>query len=422
MLRKLVPRSTYARNVITLMTGTAFAQALPIAVSPILTRLYTPEEFGLAALYLSCVAVMSLIATGRYELAITLPASDEDAAHIVTFTIQLSVLISSLLYLPIFFFDTTIAQWLGNSALAPWLYLLPISVLTTSSFNIFQYWCNRKSQYRMMSNNRMQNAVFSTALNIALGLAKIPGSMILGPAMGQALAAILIGRKGWIQNKNLLSGITRQAEKSMAKRYIDHPKYLAPAQLLGTVAVQIPVFMIGSVYSLGVLGFFSMAYRMVTLPSGLIAGAIGDVYRQRISVAYAECGEFRSIFVSTLRKTTLLALPPFVVIYFIAPILFEWVFGAAWRVAGEYAQILVVAAFFQFVFTPIDKGSVVVGATRYILAWHVTRLMLFMLLFYISKNYELEIKNALWIFVFSNSFLYFVEGFFGYWLAGKNAR
>ena len=87
----------------------------------------------------------------------------------------------------------------------------------------------------------MQNAVFSTALNIALGLAKIPGSMILGPAMGQALAAILIGRKGWIQNKNLLSGITRQVEKSMAKRYIDHPKYLAPAQLLGTVAVQIHV-------------------------------------------------------------------------------------------------------------------------------------------------------------------------------------
>ena len=208
----------------------------------------------------------------------------------------------------------------------------------------------------------------------------------------------------------------------MAKRYIDHPKYLAPAQLLGTVAVQLPVFMIGSVYSLGVLGFFSMAYRMVTLPSGLIAGAIGDVYRQRISAAYAECGEFRSIFVSTLRKTTLLALPPFVVIYFIAPILFEWVFGAAWRVAGEYAQILVVAAFFQFVFTPIDKGSVVVGATRYILAWHVARLILFMLLFYISKNYELEIKNALWIFVFSNSFLYFIEGFFGYWLAGKNAR
>lgn len=422
MLSKLRPKSSYARNVITLMTGTGLAQAIPIAISPILTRLYSPEEFGLAALYMSCVAVMSLIATGRYELAVTLPATDEEAAHVVTFTLKLSVLISILLYLPIFLFGSTLAQWLGNPSLTLWFYLLPVSVLATTSFNVFQFWCNRKSQYRTMSTNRVQNAAFGSTFNIALGIVKTPGGMILGPAVGQVLAAIFIARRVWAQNKTLLSTTTKRGEETMARRYADHPKHIAPAQLLGTIALQIPLFMVGSVYSFAVLGFFSMAHRMVTLPASLIAGAIGDVYRQRISAAYAERGEFRSIFVSTLKKTTFLALPSFAIVYFIAPMLFEWIFGTAWRAAGQYAQILVVAAFFQFIFAPIDKGAVVVGATRYILAWHFTRLLLFLLLFYVANNSNVEIEYVLWLFVFINSFLYFIEGFVGYWLAGKSAK
>ena len=405
--------------VATLLAGTAFAQALPIAISPVLTRLYSPEDFGLAALYMSCLAVMSLVATGRYELAITLPATDQEAAHVVTFTLKLSVLISILLYFPIFLFGSTLAQGLGNPSLTHWFYLLPVSVLATNSFNVFQYWCNRKSQYRTMSTNRIQNAAFSSAFNLVFGIGKIPGGMIIGPTIGQALAAIFIGRSVWVQNKSLLSFSNKQGEKEVARRYADHPKHIAPAQLLGVIAVQIPVFMIGSVYSLAVLGFFSMAYRMVNLPSSLIANAIGDVYRQRISTAYAEQGEFRSIFVSTLKKTTLIALPPFIVVYLITPILFEWYFGAAWREAGEYAQILVVAAFFQFIFTPIDKGAVVVGATRYILAWHIARLLSFIGLFYASKNFNVEIEKVLWFFVCINSFLYFLDGLAMYKFAKK---
>jgi len=421
MLSKLSPKSNYARNVITLMTGTGLAQAIPIAISPILTRLYSPEEFGLAALYMSCVAVMSLIATGRYELAVTLPATDEEAANVVTFTLKLSALISILLYLPIFLFGSTVAQWLGNPSLTPWFYLLPVSVLTTTSFNVFQYWCNRQSQYRTMSVNRVQNAAFSSIFNVALGIGKTPGGMILGPAIGQAMAAVLIGRSVWSENYALLGGTSKQGELAAANRYVNHPKHIAPAQLLGTVALQIPVLMVGSVYSLAVLGFFSMAYRMVTLPSSLIAGAIGDVYRQRISAAYSEHGEFRSIFVDTLQKTTLLALPPFAIIYFISPILFEFVFGTTWRMAGEYAQILAVAAFFQFIFTPVDKGAVVVGASRYILAWHVARLLSFVFIFYAAKYLSIRIESALWLFVLINSILYSLDGLVAYKLT-KNEK
>ena len=401
------------------MTGTALAQALPIAISPILTRLYSPAEFGLAALYLSCMAVLTLIATGRYELAITLPVTDEEAALIVTFTLKLAFFISVLLYFPIIFFGDILATWLGNADLKPWFYLLPVSVLTTAGFNILQYWCNRKSLYRTMSTNRVQNSFLSSLFNVVLGLSKTPGGMILGPALGQALAAGIIGRKVWKENHSLLSATSMKGEQTMAMRYIDHPKHIAPAQLLGTIAIQIPIFMIGSVYSLAVLGFFSLAYRMVTLPTSLVASAIGDVYRQKSAEAYNNQGDFYLIYVKTLRRTIQLAIPPFIAAYFLAPTIFEWVYGLEWRIAGVYAQILVVGAFFQFIFTPVQAGAVLVGATRYILFWQSTRLLLMLCLYYFLSNSNTNIIFALWCFVIINTFLYILDIYMEYKFSKK---
>lgn len=413
-IANLLSKNSTARHVSILASGTFIAQAIPIAISPILTRLYAPEEFGLAALYLACVSILAVIATARYEMAITLLQVDQDAAYLVTFTLKLCAAVSGLLYVPIFFFGETMAARLGNPELAPWLYLLPVSVLAAGAFSVFQFWCNRTSQYRRMSLNRIQNSSLTALFNTGLGLTHFHGGLILGGTIGQLSAAAIVGRNVLIERKEQFQNHKLTEQLAIAKRYASHPKHIAPAQLIGVVAQQIPIFMISNLFALSVAGFFSMAYRLVSLPSGLIASAIGDVYRQKISVAYNHRGEFKQEFITTLQKTSLIASPPFAVLYFVAPDLFEFVFGEAWRVAGEYAQILVVASFFQFIFTPIDKGAVVVGATRYILAWHTARLLSFAALLLIAKISGMSISSVLWGFVAVNVLLYILDGLIEY--------
>lgn len=415
-------RSTFARHVTVLASGTALAQAIPIAITPVLTRLYAPSEFGLLALYMSCVAVGSVIATARYELAITLPASDEDAAHVVSMTLKLCGMISVLLYLPVVLGGDKIAQMLGNPELASWFYLLPISVLATGVFNVFQYWCNRTSQYRRMSANRIQNAGFVALISVALGLGRVNGGMILGGMSGQILSSFIIWRGVMQRNRELFAALGMRREIMLAKYYINHPKHVAPAQLLGVVAQQVPIFLISSHYSMATVGFFSMAYKLVSLPSGLIANAIGDVYRQKISVAYNERGEFREIFVKTLTRTVLLAAPPYLIVYLSSPFLFQLLFGESWRVAGEYAQILVLASFFQFVFTPVDKGALIVGATKYIFVWHMLRLLALVVLLVLTAHLSLSVEAVLWFFVSINISLYLLDGVMEFkYAAGKHA-
>ncbi len=102
MFQKLKPKSEFTRHVLTLMTATAVAQAIPIAISPILTRIYTPEDFGL---YMSIAGTFAAVASARYESAIILPKKDEDALNIVFLSIGIALFLSTIVFIIIYIFN-----------------------------------------------------------------------------------------------------------------------------------------------------------------------------------------------------------------------------------------------------------------------------------------------------------------------------
>ena len=92
-ISSLIPKEEFSKNVLTLVSGTAIAQIIPIAISPVLTRIYTPEEFGIYAIFTSIVIIFSVISNGRYELAIVLPEKDEDAINIFALGLIINVVL-----------------------------------------------------------------------------------------------------------------------------------------------------------------------------------------------------------------------------------------------------------------------------------------------------------------------------------------
>ena len=106
MLKRFKPKSEFNRNILTLMTGTTIAQAIPIAISPILTRIYTPEDFGIFAIFLAITIIIGSIANGRYELAIMIPKKDEDAINIFALGFIITTSISLLLLVLVLIFQT----------------------------------------------------------------------------------------------------------------------------------------------------------------------------------------------------------------------------------------------------------------------------------------------------------------------------
>ena len=421
MLKKFIPKSSYARNVITLMTGTAFAQALPIAVSPILTRLYTPADFGVFAMYMAIASILGVLVTGRYELAILIPKQDRDAIHIAALSAGLSVVLSGLLLLVVMVFNQAIAQLLGSPELSAWLYWVPASTLLSGIYQSLNYWSNRKSQYKRLAISRTAQSGSASLAQLGAGYVGAGAAGLVGGQLaGQVLSTAVLTRLICQEDKALIQTIQKNRIIALAKKYLNFPKYLIVAHGFNTASSQMPVMLLGALFNSATAGFYTLTQRVMGAPMSLVAGALGDVFRQEASYAYAHHGNCKAIYTKTLKRLLLIAVIPFLVFFFIAPPLFSFVFGAGWRIAGEYAQILTPMFFLKFVTSPISQVAVIAGQQKIDLWWQIALFGLVAATFIIG-NLLANPTHTLILFAVVYSLMYLIAGFINFKISGEKS-
>lgn len=419
-MRRLIPQSAYARSVLTLMTGTGLAQAIPIAVSPILTRLYSPEEFGMFALYMAVAMIVSVPVTGRYELAILLPRKEADALHIAALAIIISIAVSAVLMVVVFFFAHTIAKQLGDAALAAWLYWVPASTLLLGVYQSLNYLSNRKAQYKRLAISRTVQSGSAALAQLGVGYAGGGAAGLVGGQIaGQVLATGVLARLIWREDHGLIRTLRFPRMLALARKYINFPKYLIFAHGFNTASGQMPVLLLGGVFTSATVGFFSLTQRVIAAPMSLVANALGDVFRQEASQAYIQQGNCKTIYQVTFKRLFLISIIPFVAFFFLAPGLFAWIFGEKWRVAGEYAQILTPMAFMQFITSPLSSMFMIAEKQSLDLMWQIFLFLLVIASFFVGSILASDI-SALGLFSAAYCVAYAINGYMTYSFA-KNA-
>lgn len=414
MIKRFLPKSAYAKNVLTLMTGTSLAQAIPIAISPILTRIYTPEEFGVFALYMAIASILTVLVTGRYEMAILLPKKDRDAMSLVALSIALSFFISIILLIIVTAFNSQLVAIIGVPELSIWLYWVPASTFLMGVYQSLSYWSNRKSHYRRLAISRVVQSSGTGAAQLAGAFNNIGASgLVGGQLIGQTLSTAVLGSLIYKEDKEYISKIKKIRILALARKYINFPKFLIIAHGFNTASGQMPTFLLSSLFNTAAAGFFMLTQRVMGAPMTLIASALGDVFRQEASYAYVNTGSCKDIYIRTFKKLLIISILPSVVFFFIAPDLFAIVFGEQWRVAGDYAQILTPMYFFKFITTPVSQVTIFAGKQKIDLLWQVV--LFFMTIFSIYMGaYFSDIKLAFFLFSFLYSFMYIVSGYINF--------
>lgn len=347
-------KNDFLRNVLTLMTGTTLAQAIPIAAMPLLTRLYTPEDFGVLALYMSLAGMISVIITARYEVAVMLPERDEDAASLVTLSVCIASAISLVLLVVVSLFNDDIQALLNNKAIGPWLYLLPITVFVTGMWQALNYWNNRSKKFKRLAVSRVTQGGGMTLAQLALtGLST--GGLVLGYLVGQVGGLMVFLTKTWREDRAVLSRVSLATMLENARRYSKFPKYSTFGALLDNAAVQMPVLMLSKFYDTHIVGVFSLTFRALNLPMSLIATSFSQVLFQRFVVLQRENPARLAPFVLKLFFGLLGLMVPLVAfVWVVGPDLFALVFGETWRQAGEYATVLIFAVAIRFAVSPLS--------------------------------------------------------------------
>lgn len=350
----------FFRSVLTLMTGTAIAQAIVLAVSPVLTRLFTPENFGLFALYFSISQLISVFLTARYEYAILLPEKDEDALNIVALCLAITILVSLLTAVFILPFRNLIGDLVKNEQLSPFLWFMPLTVLFIGFYSTINLWFNRKSKFRNISIGKIIRSSFSSFFSIGFGLTVFKAAgLIISDTIGQMTAAIYVFSRFSKDEKNNLSHISISSMKKQAKRYIHFPRYSILSGFLEKGSGQVPIILLTAFFSSSVTGFFSWSQRVIAAPEGLISGSIGDVFRQQASLEFQQNGNCRKTFLKLFKMLVTISFIPFVILAFYAPDIFAFIFGEEWRMAGNYSQIMTVMFFLSFVTSPLSNMFII---------------------------------------------------------------
>lgn len=415
IFRRFLPRTSFAKNVMTLMTGTGLAQMLPIALSPVLTRLYTPQEFGVFALYGSICAILAVLVTGKYELAIIVPRHDGEAINLVAVTIVSSMVISLILLGVVVAWDGPIAGFLGHPEVQSWLYLIPFATLILGCYYALNFWANRRSRYKNMAISRVVQSGAGSAMQLAAGVSRVGLlGLILGQLLGQLASTLYLAISLPRDERNLFRRVTFKRMKCVARRYIGYPKFMMPGQAMSVGANEMPLLMLTVFFGAGVAGLYSLAQRIMAAPLSLVANAIGDVYRQQAADQYASNGECRDVFIGSLKRLVMFAFLPMLPVLFFGPWLFAFVFGDAWRTAGEIASLLSILVFFQTLSSPLSSTVLLPGWLRLDSVWQFARLCTAALVFYISDYAGVSYSVAIGAHVGAFSCLYLLHSYFQY--------
>ena len=387
-----VLKSEFAKNVITLITGTAIAQAIPIAISPILTRIYSPEDFGTLALYLSITSIIAIVVTGRYELAINLPSKDEDAIQILWLSCILTIIVSTIILVIVLFFNENISNLLQNNRIGDWLYFVPLTILFSGIYQSFNYWHNRKKKYAVLSKSRVIQTLNTSVVNLGAGVINKGGvgGLVFGNLIGQFLSSLYMVYVFFKSDRSKIE-IKKQQIKILAKRYIDFPKYDVMASFFNISANQITHIFFNTFFGAITSGYFFLTQKIFTMPITLIAGAIQDVFKMEVIELHLKNGNTRSLYLKTLKRLVLLSVLPTILIYLFSIDLFAFVFGEEWKPAGEFVQIMTPIFFLRFISFPL---SYMVYAVEKQIYNTITQCLLFLAIiisFFIGKEYSATI-------------------------------
>ena len=322
------------------MTGTTIAQAIPIAISPILTRIYTPEDFGVLALFLAITGVFSVVASGRYELALMLPREEEDAINVFVLGMTIILFLTGFLFLVVLLFHSYLVDILGNEEIEFWLYFVPVAFFFLGLFNLLSYYNNRQKNYKDIANATIVKSVVLAIVQLSVGFFKAGASGLISGQIVSSLFANLQLFKNIVKDKELLSKISKVKMIALAKRYKDFPKYQAPHVMLNTFSSYLPVYMFTPFFGLGVVGLYALSTRIVFTPMMILAGASAKVYNQKVTQLYNEDVDAYGFTVRLLKSLLKKIIVPFLIIIIFAPDIFAFIFGNEWREAGVYTQIL----------------------------------------------------------------------------------
>ena len=331
-------QSSGVRNFTKLLSANVVAQVIGLLVYPILTRLFSPDDFGLLNLFMSIGGVLVVLSTAEYYYAIVLPKYDRDANNVLGAGLLWLLAVTALVAISALF-SGPISALFNAPKLASFYWLMPLYVLAIGAWNLLNYWYIRQRKYSSISRYQVSQNLFSAGGKLAFGYGGVmSGGMIYAVVIAPLLSlftSLLRYRKQLSQS---LRQITWTDVRQQTIEYRNFPCFVLPKSLINMLAGQMPVLLLTPFFGSKAVGFLSLALLLGYTPIGTVTRAIYQVMYQSTMNRVHHSLPIGDIFRKFIIFTSALVLPVFAVLWFVLPDLTAWLLGAQWHLSGLYLR------------------------------------------------------------------------------------
>jgi len=325
------------------MSGTAVAQGIGFAMTPVISRLFSPTDFGVFGSFNSVLYVVAAMITLQYSQAIILPKQDKEAANVFGSSVLSVILITLICFVIAFVFSDWLLELLNINQSRWILYFLPLGLFFNGINQSFQAWCVRRKVFKKIAASQMIRSGSNNSLQIISGLFQSGGGgLIVSSVTADGIAS-------WNFSRHILGVDKGFLKKSMdwkkiwqsAIKYRDFPFYSATQNMMNALSQGLPVLLLAHFFGVSVAGAYAFGIRLIQVPMNFILTALRQVLFQKASETYNRGGVLLPLYLKFTSGLFLLILPPATIIFVWGPQIFSWIFGIEWFKAGFYAKWLV---------------------------------------------------------------------------------
>lgn len=385
-------KSSFIKNVLVLVTGTALGQVINMILMPLITRMYGPVSYGLMGTFQTIITIISPIAALAYPIAIVLPDKDEIAQLIVKLSLIISTIISVISIIIVFFLKDEISAILNLKVNSNYLYFIPLVIIFATGLQVMDQWLIRKNQFGIFARINIITVLLINGGKLLVGsINPTAGVLIVFSSLTQGVNAFLFfvfSDKSIIKKSNVTENKVTLFE--VAKKYRDFPIYRAPETFFNEAAGGLPLLLLTVFFGPQTAGYYSLARSVLGAPISLIGNAVGKVFFPKVTQSANEKKKIAPLVSNATLQLALISLIPFSIIILFGPQLFSFIFGSEWKVAGVYARWLALWSYTTFINRPSVQTLPILLRQKFLLQFTVTSLIIkligLIIGFYIFKS------------------------------------
>ncbi|QRX64190.1 oligosaccharide flippase family protein [Dysgonomonadaceae bacterium zrk40] len=400
--------NTFYRNIAIVASGNITARLITILLTPVITRIYSPADYGIYSVFMSIIGITGALVTLRYSVTIPVARDEKLADNLLKLCFIITITLSLLWLLFILLFGEYISIHFDSEGLKSFLWLMPIVFFGKGIYEALTNWAVRYRDFKLITRTKLTQSVSSSIVKIGLGLLNIkPLGLLIGHIVSETAGVANIFSKLIKTRPEFFKELSLPAIKSAAIRYKRFPLVQSWSQLLLSAGAQLPVLLLGFYHGAEIVGIFGLANTMIRLPMDLVGQSVSQVYFGEISKFGKENPrKIYNLTVTLIIRLLKVGIIPIALIALLGPWIFSIVFGAEWSDAGLYARILSIYVLFAFLSAPVANIFNVYERMDIQLSLNIFRVVLVILVFVICGYLELTPIYTIGIYSLLLSFYY----------------